>query len=118
MALDEYKPQKGGDDYEEGRVFKHVGTRPDRPDGFDKVTGRARFGADMTAPGMLHGAILRSPHAHARIKRIDTSKAEALEGVKAVVTRADFADDIPFAPGMAGELWNTLENVMAGEKVL
>lgn len=99
-------------------AFKYVGTRPERPDGFDKVTGRARFGADMTAPGMLFGAIVRSPHAHARIVRIDTSKAEALDGVKAIVTRADFTTKIQPEPGMAGELWNTLENVMAGEKAL
>lgn len=92
--------------------FKYVGTRPDRPDGLDKVTGRAKFGADAYAPGMLHAAIKRSPHAHARIVKIDTSKAEAMEGVKAVVTRADFAE------GLEGEFWNILENVMAGEKAL
>ncbi|WP_204113102.1 xanthine dehydrogenase family protein molybdopterin-binding subunit [Shimia biformata] len=119
MALDEYKPQKGGTEYDpEKTEFTFVGTRPDRPDGLDKVTGRAKFGADMSAPGMLHAAIVRSPHAHARIVKIDTSKAEAMKGVKAVVTRADFADDIPFKPGMGGELWNVLENVMAGEKAL
>ena len=83
MALDDTKKTKD---------FKVVGTRPNRPDGIDKVTGRARFGADMVAPGMLTGRVLRSPHAHARILRIDTSKAEALPGVKAVVTRADFGD--------------------------
>mgnify|MGYP000331995186 CR=1 FL=1 len=71
------------------RAFKQVGTRPPRPDGIDKVTGRAMYGADMTAPGMLWGKVLRSPHAHARIRSIDTSAAEALEGVKAVVTGAD-----------------------------
>ena len=69
-----------------------VGTRPDRPDGVDKVTGRARFGADFSLPGMLHGLILRSPHAHARIASIDTSAAMALSGVKACVTGADFPD--------------------------
>ncbi len=98
--------------------FKQVGTRPDRPDGVDKVTGRARFGADMTAPGMLWGAIVRSPHAHARIVKIDTSKAEAMDGVKAVVTRADFSTSVAPARGMRGEMWNTLENVMAGETAL
>ncbi len=72
------------------RIFKVVGTRPPRPDGIDKVTGRAMYGADATAPGMLLGHILRSPHAHARIKSIDTSDAEALSGVKAVVTAKDF----------------------------
>ena len=106
MALDDRKSE-----------FTFVGTRPDRPDGLDKVTGRAKFGADMSAPGMLHGAILRSPHAHARIVKIDTSKAEAHKDVKAVVTRADFAD-VPFKPGLEGEFWNVLENVMAGEKAL
>ncbi len=73
------------------RKFKQVGTRPARPDGVDKVTGRAMYGADLTAPGMLWAKVLRSPHAHARIRSIDTSAAEALEGVKAVVTGADFS---------------------------
>jgi CO/xanthine dehydrogenase Mo-binding subunit len=91
--------------------FRVVGTRPLRPDGIDKVTGRARFGADMSAPGMLVGRILRSPHAHARIRKIDISKAEALEGVKAVVTRADFKEQ-------AGDLVDILDNVMAGKKAL
>ena len=97
---------------EETNGFKVVGTRPDRPDGIDKVTGRARFGADVTAPGMLHAVIIRSPHAHARIVKINASKAEAANGVKAVVTRADFAD------GLEGENWNILENLMAGERAL
>ncbi|MBK0326917.1 xanthine dehydrogenase family protein molybdopterin-binding subunit [Rhodobacteraceae bacterium F11138] len=92
--------------------FTQVGTTPNRPDGLDKVTGRARFGADVTAPGMLHAVIVRSPHAHARIKRIDTSKAEALAGVKGIVTRADFAT------GLTGENWNILENVMASDTAL
>ncbi len=104
MALDS-KP--------ETRNFQVVGTRPPRPDGIDKVTGRARFGADITAPGMLVGQILRSPHAHAKIVSIDASKAEALPGVHAVVTRADFAkielDDLTA---------DILDNCMAGEKVL
>src|SRR6266566_2626827 len=55
-----------------------VGTRPIRPDGVDKVIGRATFGADMTMPGMLWGRVKRSPHAHARIKSINTDKAAAL----------------------------------------
>ena len=66
-----------------------VGTRPVRHDGADKVTGRALYGADKQLAGMLHGFVLRSPHAHARIVSIDTSKAEALDGVFAVVTAAD-----------------------------
>jgi CO/xanthine dehydrogenase Mo-binding subunit len=72
-----------------------VGTRPIRPDGVDKVIGRAAFGADMTMPGMLWGRVKRSPHAHARIKSIKTDKAAALPGVKAVVTAADFPDEFP-----------------------
>jgi len=68
-----------------------IGTRPVRHDGADKVTGRALYGADVQMAGLLHGYILRSPHAHARIRRIDTSKAEAFPGVKAVVTAADFS---------------------------
>jgi CO/xanthine dehydrogenase Mo-binding subunit len=74
------------------REFKVVGQRPIRPDGVDKVTGRALYGADATAPGMLVGHVLRSPHPHARIVDLDTSDARALPGVKAVVTAADFAD--------------------------
>ena len=70
--------------------LKVVGTRPIRPDGVDKVTGRAVFAADTRASGMLWGKIKRSPHAHARIISIDTSKAAALPGVKAVVTAEDF----------------------------
>jgi CO/xanthine dehydrogenase Mo-binding subunit len=93
------------------RDFKVVGTRPLRPDGIDKVTGRARFGADMSAPGMLVGKILRSPHAHARIRAIDTSKAEALPGVKAVVTRDDFQD-------RKDDQRDVLHNVMARDKAL
>ncbi len=113
MALDEYEPQKGGHDLtNDQRAFKVVGTRPNRPDGLDKVTGRAKFGADAYAPGMLHAAIVRSPHAHARIVKIDATKALALKGVKAVVTRADFAT------GLTGEDWNILENVMAGDTAL
>lgn len=72
------------------RAFKVVGTRPPRPDGLDKVTGRALYGADVSAPGMLTGRILRSPYPHAEIVAIDTSAAQALPGVKAVVTAADF----------------------------
>jgi CO/xanthine dehydrogenase Mo-binding subunit len=72
-----------------------VGTRPIRPDGVDKVTGRANFGADMVMPGMLWGRIKRSPHAHARIVSINCDKALALPGVKAVVTGGDFPEVTP-----------------------
>jgi CO/xanthine dehydrogenase Mo-binding subunit len=72
--------------------FKVIGTRPIRHDGIDKVTGRALYGADVQPAGLLHGRILRSPLAHARIRGIDASKALALPGVEAVVTSADLAD--------------------------
>ena len=84
---------------EEAVTIKHhsedysvVGTRPVRHDGVDKVTGAARYGADVSQPGQIYGAVTRSPHAHARIRSIDTSKAEALPGVHAVITSADLAD--------------------------
>ena len=92
-----------------GQAFKVVGSRVTRPDGVDKVTGRARYGADASLPGQLTGLVLRSPHAHAKIRGIDTSKAEALAGVKAVVTAAD----LPFPEGLAPDLQHTLENSMA-----
>ena len=93
------------------RKFSQVGTRPLRPDGLDKLTGRARFGADMSAPGQLVGRILRSPHAHARIRSIDISKAVALPGVKAVITRDDFGD-------RDDALRDILVNIMARDKAL
>ncbi len=103
------------------KELKLVGTRPLRPDGVDKVTGRARFGADYNLPGQLIGKVLRSPHAHARIKSIDTSAALALPGVKAVVTRDDFAE-MPDEMAAVGELMinfrDVTRNMMAREKVL
>ena len=75
-----------------GSEFKWVGTRAVRPDGVDKVTGRAKFGADMSMQGQLVGKVLRSPHPHARIRSIDVSAAAALPCVKAIVTREDFKD--------------------------
>jgi CO/xanthine dehydrogenase Mo-binding subunit len=99
----------------------YVGTRTIRPDGVDKVTGRARFGADFNLPGQLIGRVLRSPHPHARILAIDTARAESLPGVKAVVTRDDFPDHpSEFIP--AGEMMmnyrDVVRNVMAREKAL
>src|SRR5437588_786612 len=101
--------------------LKVVGTRPIRPDGVDKVTGRANFGADMVMPGMLWGRIKRSPHAHARIVGIDTAKAATLPGVKAVITRADFPDITPeraHIGTMPHNLRDLSRNCMAGGKVL
>ena len=101
--------------------FKWVGTRPIRPDGVPKVTGRALYGADLKLPGMLYGKVLRSPHAHARIKSIDTSAAEKLPGVKAVMTAADLPQqkfDYIGPERVAQNFWHITRNIMAREKVL
>ena len=101
--------------------FRVVGTRPIRHDGVDKVTGRARYGADIDMPGLIHGKVLRSPHPHARIRSIDTSKAEALPGVRAVVTAADFPilEDQPINYAeIRGSARMLAENVMARKKAL
>ncbi len=69
-----------------GRELSVIGRSIDRRDALDKVTGAAIYSSDMTLPGMLHAKILRSPHAHARIVRIDTRRAAALPGVHAVLS--------------------------------
>ena len=105
-----------------GSGFRVIGSTPIRHDATDKVTGQARYGADISLPGLLHGKILRSPHAHARIKSIDVSKALALPGVKAAVT----SDDMPVLSGrptdvLEGSPLNPKflsNNVMASGKVL
>ncbi|MDP9136821.1 MAG: xanthine dehydrogenase family protein molybdopterin-binding subunit [Pseudomonadota bacterium] len=97
-----------------GQRFKLVGTRPLRPDGMEKVTGRAKYGADAVAPGQLVGLILRSPHAHARIKSIDAAAAEKLPGVKAVIT----SDDLPDLTNGDRTMRDILENCMARKKAL
>ncbi len=102
-------------------AYKVIGTRPVRPDGADKVTGRAIYGADMRLTGMLHGKVLRSPHAHARIKSIDTSKAKALPGVWAVVTAHDMpkAEDRMANLGeMSVNVKHLSNNALAYDKVL
>src|SRR5262245_46531745 len=104
---------------ESASPYKWVGTRPIRPDGVPKVTGRALYGADLAMPGMLTGRILRSPHAHARIRSIDTSKAAALPGVKAVVTSADLPEQKFEYVGperVAQNFWHMTRNIMAREK--
>jgi CO/xanthine dehydrogenase Mo-binding subunit len=101
--------------------LKVVGARPIRPDGAEKVTGKALYGADLALPGMLVGKIKRSPHPHARILGIDTRKARALPGVKAIVTAADFPD-LASEEYEAGESASNLRdlsfNVMARDKAL
>ena len=102
--------------------FNVVGTRPIRPDGAEKVTGRARYGADQNLPGLLYGKILRSPHSHAIIKSIDTSAAEALPGVRAVVTSADWPETsgrlADLAEGAIQNLGFLSMNVLARGKAL
>ena len=104
------------------KEFKVVGTRPIRHDGPDKVMGRARYAADIHLPGMLHGKILRSPHAHARIRGIDPSRALALPGVIGVVTAADLADSSAEVAdqeeGAAVNYGFYSRNVLAREKAL
>ena len=103
------------------QAFKSVGTSPIRPDGVPKVTGIAQYGADYSLPGMLWAKILRSPHAHARIRSINTSKAEALPGVKAVLTSADLPNQ-PFdyvgPERVAVNYWHMTRNILAREKAL
>lgn len=104
----------GNDPRYTNQKFKVIGSRVLRPDGLDKVTGRARYGADYNAPGQLVGMFLRSPHAHARIKEISTARAEKLSGVKAVIT----CDDLPDLTGDDSYAADVLENCMARGKAL
>ncbi|MAE17979.1 oxidoreductase [Candidatus Poribacteria bacterium] len=106
----------------EEKKYKVVGTRPIRHDGEDKVTGRALYGADFTTTGLLHGKVLRSPYAHARIKSIDTSQAEAHPGVKAVITAADMPEVedgiVTLGEGGAANLKFLQNNILADSKAL
>ena len=102
--------------------YNVVGTRPVRPDGADKVTGKAHYSADISLPGLLYGKVLRSPHAHARIKAIDASRAAAHPGVRAVVTAADLQKPSGRASELAeGAMVNyrfLSHNVLAADKAL
>ena len=103
------------------RKYKVIGTRPIRHDGVDKVTGRAKYGADIHPTGLLYGVVLRSPHAHAKIRSIDTSAAEQMPGVRAVVTNRDLLDPgdrmVELGEG-AVNLRHLNNNVLAHDKVL
>src|SRR5205823_5809255 len=104
------------------KKYSVLGQRPVRHDGADKVTGKAVYTADMTLPNLAHGKIVRSPHAHARIKRIDVSEALKIPGVLAIVTHDDFPDlKAKFAiMGEAGavNLMHLAANCLAKDKVL
>jgi CO/xanthine dehydrogenase Mo-binding subunit len=104
-----------------GQGYRVIGTRPVRHDGVDKVTGRAKYGADYSFPGMLYGKVLRSPYAHANIKSIKIDKAAALPGVKAIVTADDLpalADKMEQAGEMAINMNQLSANILARGKVL
>ncbi|MGQ0637487.1 MAG: xanthine dehydrogenase family protein molybdopterin-binding subunit [Planctomycetaceae bacterium] len=108
---------KGGN----GKAYRVIGTRPIRHDGVDKVTGRAKYGADVRLSGLLAGVVLRSPHAHARIRSIDVSRALALSGVRAVVTHKDLREPgnlvVDLGEG-AVNLRHLSNNILAADRVL
>ena len=120
MAIKDYEPNMVLATTE----YDVVGTRPIRHDGTDKVTGRAQYGADFSAAGLIYGAVLRSPHAHARIKSIDVSKAKAAEGVLAAVTAKDFPeikasrDEYVQLGELNTRLGYLRDNILADDKVL
>jgi xanthine dehydrogenase molybdenum-binding subunit len=102
-------------------TFRVIGTRPIRHDGEEKVTGRAKYGADYSLPGMLHGKVLRSPYAHARIKSINVEKARRHPGVYAIITGEDMPEVKGVMTSMGELVVNTYYlslNVMAHDKVL
>ncbi len=102
--------------------YNVVGKRPIRHDGAEKVTGQARYGSDIKLPGMLYGKVLRSPHAHARIRSVDTRHAEELPGVHAVITASSLTQPsgrvVDLAEGAIHNLGFMCNNIMAGEKAL
>ncbi len=107
--------------FEQKQEYKVIGSRPIRHDGVDKVTGKAVYGADIKLPGMIWGAVLRSPHAHARITKLDVSEAEAMPGVHAVVTNADLPSPeskmIDLGEGATNLKW-ACDNILASDKSL
>ena len=107
--------------FEPKQEYKVIGSRPIRHDGVDKVTGKAVYGADIKLPGMIWGAVLRSPHAHARITKLDVSEAEAMPGVHAVVTNADLPSPeskmIDLGEGATNLKW-ACDNILASDKSL
>ena len=108
-------------DYTSDGKYKVIGTRPIRHDGVDKVTGAAVYGADVRLPGLLYGKVLRSPHPHAEIISIDTSKALALDGVRAVATADDLVDTVDKLSHLGETMVNVREiakNSLASDKVL
>ncbi len=98
----------------EAQDLHYIGTRPVRPDGVEKVTGKANYGADENRPGLIHGVVVRSPHAHARVTGINAGPALEMDGVFAVITAADF----PSRDGISVGRKRFFENIIASDKVL
>ena len=99
------------------REVKGVGLAIPRPDGAEKVSGQVQYVADIKPKGLLHAKLLRSPHAHARILGIDTEKAKALPGVRAVLTAADIPQLKKKAPTRAHAVLAIDRAVFAGQPV-
>ncbi len=107
--------------FEPRQEYRVIGTRPIRHDGYDKVTGRAIYGADVKMPGLVWGDVLRSPHAHAVVKSVDTSEAEAMPGVLAVAINADLPQleggVVDLGEGTVNFKWAS-DNILASDKVV
>ncbi|MDE3075561.1 MAG: 4-hydroxybenzoyl-CoA reductase subunit alpha [Chloroflexota bacterium] len=103
----------------ENRKYHAIGKTVPKIDARDKATGRAKYTGDLKMPGMIIGKILRSPHAHARIVKIDTSRAEALPGVKAVLTAKDVTSKMyGISPARYDETIFAIDKVLyVGDKV-
>src|SRR3989441_12784790 len=99
------------------RDVRGVGLSIPRPDGPEKVTGQVQYVADIKPKGLLHAKLLRSPHAHARIIRIDASRAKALPGVRAVLTAADIPQLKKKAPTSAHAVLAIDRVVFVGQPV-
>src|SRR5262245_50611512 len=99
------------------RDVKGIGLSIPRPDAPDKVTGQVQYVADLNPKGLLHAKLLRSPHAHARIVRIDVSRARALPGVRAVLTAADIPQLRKKAPTRAHAVLAIDRVVFAGQPI-
>ena len=102
--------------------YSVIGKRPVRHDGVDKVTGKALYGADLNLPGMLYGKVLRSPHAHARIKSIDLSAAMKHPAVRAIVTSDDLAPLPDKSEAIGEDLYANMkyvkDRILASDKAL
>jgi 4-hydroxybenzoyl-CoA reductase subunit alpha len=95
----------------DNRDFRVLGKPLPKIDGLQKAIGAAVYADDIALPGMLHAKTLRSPHAHALIRRIDTTRARALQGVHAVITGADLPERYGVIP------WTQDETALAVDKV-